>query len=78
MEYKSNFLKKHNVWPPFDRIVTDFSMANLIAINTAFNNLNLLDYLEIAFEAVTNGKDLDEIIKIHLCRSHLTKNMAAL
>jgi hypothetical protein len=71
----SSWLMQYQTWPLFDRIVTAYSMANIIAVNQASNDLSVPKYLDLIYAAVTENLNLEDIVKINLCSSHLTKNM---
>jgi hypothetical protein len=47
MQYKHEALERKQTWQLFDRIVTDYSMVYIIAVNQAFNDLSVTKYLDL-------------------------------
>lgn len=79
LQYCRLFLEKSNLpknWPVFDRIVTDKSFANLNAICIGLNRCDFSEYLEITYDCIMNQKSMSKISKLHLCCSHLMKNLS--
>lgn len=63
-------------WPCFEHIITDFSKALINGVSLGFNDMKLINYINLNYEWL-EGKNLErknELIKIHLCYSHLVKN----
>lgn len=60
------------------RIVTDKSFANLNSISLSFNFNRLSDYLKLThdFALDSTSTEIKNIVLIHLCCSHLMKNLA--
>lgn len=71
------FCEEQHKWSIFGGIVTDFSFANLHAASRAFNNMSLLQYLEMCY-SIIGGKQTknEEFVTIHLCCSHFIKIVA--
>ncbi|CAF0860915.1 unnamed protein product [Brachionus calyciflorus] len=66
-----SFFKKPKV------VVTDYSWANIHAISRAFNNLEVIDYLNLTFKVLVEGKlySLTPINTfVYLCSTHFLKN----
>lgn len=79
MYFKNYYLTYTTVkWPIMDHVVTDFSKALLNAISLGWNNLTLLDYVNLTYEWL-HKRNLDNhttYVKIHLCYAHLCKNFS--
>lgn len=63
-------------WPVFDHVVTDYSRENLYAISRSWNNMNLIDYINLIYDVI-HGKSndiLNKISQMHLCYAHLITN----
>ncbi|CAF0923225.1 unnamed protein product, partial [Brachionus calyciflorus] len=67
-----SFFKKPKV------VVTDYSWANIHAISRAFNNLEVIDYINLTFKVLVEGKlySLTPInTLVYLCSTHFLKNI---
>lgn len=68
------FCEENAKWPIFGGVVTDFSFANIHAIVRACNQMDLVTYLNVAFDIATCKNEIsDSIITIHLCCAHFMK-----
>lgn len=60
----------------YKRIVTDWSIANFIALIETYNNMNVLEYLNKLYEAICNEvvlQDTNNFIYLVICYSHFMK-----
>lgn len=65
-------------WPVFKHMVTDYSRPILNAICDAFNNMTLIEYVNLIHKCINsnNNIQLKKVTEIHLCFSHLMKNIS--
>lgn len=77
IKYKSYIIGSKITWPPFERVVTDFSFALINSICYFWNNMKLQNYLEIIFTFITENKPLPkDFIPINICCCHFTHIIA--
>lgn len=71
------FCEKHNSWPAFSGVVSDFSFANIHAICRAFNKCTLIEYLQQCYLLAQTSCNFQErnLIGVHLCCAHFVKMM---
>lgn len=59
-------------------VVTDFSWANIVSLMKAVNNIDVIDYLNLAFQVIVENQKFSlTAIKsmIYLCSTHFLKNI---
>ncbi|CAH1104383.1 unnamed protein product [Psylliodes chrysocephalus] len=60
-------------WPIFDRVVTDFSMAELNALSQAFNEMSFIAYINNCYNIIYNNGQNNNLTHLALCCAHLMK-----
>lgn len=80
LQYFKNEYEKYSMceWPLFDHMISDFSRPILYAISEGWNNIKLIDYVNLIYDCYVskNFNPLKSLTKIHLCYSHLLKNFS--
>lgn len=63
-------------WPIFKHATTDFSKAMLNGLCLAWNNIKLIEYINLAHDWLndSNLDQMESLVIIHICYSHLIKN----
>lgn len=69
--YRTFIEKEFKMWPIINTIVTDYSFAQIHSILDVFNNCDIIKYLQNQYTFVTQNKNLQNLVKLHLCISHL-------
>lgn len=69
------YWEEHKViWPPFESFVTDWGWASINAIMGAWNNITVLQYLQLVFNEIQNNIPVpDHIMRHYLCYAHVMK-----
>jgi hypothetical protein len=60
-------------WPIFKVIVTDFSWALIKSVLNSFNNLTVLEYLDVTFKFLDEGADIFRFSLVFICCAHFMK-----
>lgn len=79
--YRIEAKSKLKKWPVFNCVVTDFCYAEIHAVLDAFNGMDIVEYLTLSYSYIEQGNAssfCDRYVKLYLCCSHLSKNMADL
>lgn len=80
LEFFKNECEKNSLsnWPLFNHMISDFSRPMLYAICEAWNNMKLIDYINLIYDCFksNNFQPMNSLTKIHLCYSHLMKNFS--
>lgn len=65
-------------WPIFKYVITDFSRALLNAVSQGWNDMTLIDYINLSYDWVFEKRlsSLDSVIQIRLCYAHLLRNIS--
>ena len=79
--YLTKILQKFGLYSFFEKprvVVTDFSWANLHALCKSFNNLEIIDYLNLTYQILVERKiyaigTINTVI--YLCSTHFLKNI---
>lgn len=66
-----------NKWPVINTVVMEFSFAEINGVLNALNKMDIVKYLNIIYEMIQTKTDNWDIVKFHLCVSHLMHNMTS-